>query len=261
MKKQVRGGNSGYIQNGIVYSDSPQACLRRILLRHHGIQEEITEKTQKVFNIGFLNEEEYAKNFTEGTSDFKCVVPINDATEFAGSVDFVQPDGTPEEHKSITSLNTHKLVFDNNLYKFDNLVQLANYMTALESPKGELVYTSYTEAVNYKEIDSFTYDEIKEKILSITPKVKRYFVTIDDSGRFSVDKKPLDLYVENIIDFWKEAANVLEHNIVYPNRPETKKKFGSSCDFCPLKGVCSDWEKNPTTTDDFLRSAEYVFKS
>lgn len=249
------------MQNGVVYSDSPQACLRRILLRHHGIQEEIGEKTQKVFNIGYMNESQYQLQYPDMQGDVKVTVPLNKNAEFAGSVDFVKSDGSPEEHKSITSTTTHKLVFDNDLYKMDNLVQLASYMVALEQQKGELVYTSYVEAVTYKEIDNFTWDEIRERILSITPQVKRYLVTLDDSGRFHFEKKPLDLYVDNIIDFWKEGANVLENNIVYPNRPETKKRFGTPCDFCPLKDVCSEWEKSPTTTDNFLRSSSNVFKS
>jgi hypothetical protein len=253
---QLRGGNAGIVRNGFVYSDGEQGCLRKALLRYHGVQTEIDANTQKVFNIGFYNEDWHAAQKVEQGVQFEAdkevVFQINDNVQFCGHIDFFTQDTTPEEHKSITSMNTHNLVFRDNQYKKDNLAQLASYMVALETPVGELTYTSFIEAIQYKDIPKFTWGEIEEKLKSITPQTKTFAVTILDNEQFAIDSVPIDLYISNVVDFWREGANVLEQNLVYPHRPVSDKKFGSPCDFCPFSSVCNQWEDNPTTTEDFI---------
>lgn len=254
---QLRGGNSGYSINGIPYSNTQQACLRIILLRHHKIEPSIDETSKKVFEVGFLNERLHITPNKE--ADFKVAVPLTENTTFCGSVDFMTNEG-PEEHKSVTSLNTYEEVFTNSFYKMDNLAQLANYMVATKSPKGKLIYTSFIKAINYSDIKKYSWEEIQEKISStynkdFPPEVKVFNVNLDREGRFYVDGKAQNLYIRYIKEFWSLAAEVVENNIVYPTRPKTTKQ-GSPCLFCPFKKACKQWETSPTTTEDFLDLAK-----
>lgn len=254
---QIRGGNSGYAINGIPYSNSQQACLRIILLRHHKIEPPIDDTSKKVFEVGFLNERFHSS--PDKQPDFKVAVSLTENTSFCGSVDFMTKEG-PEEHKSVTSLNTYEEVFTNNFYKMDNLTQLANYMVATKSPKGKLIYTSYTQAITYSDIKNYSWEEINQKISTIynknnPPEVKVFNVNLDREGRFYVDGKPQNLYIRYIKEFWSLAAEVVENNIVYPTRPKSTKQ-GSPCLFCPFKKACKKWDENPTTTEDFLEAAK-----
>lgn len=257
---QLRGGNAGLIRNNFIYSDGEQGCLRKALLRHHGVQSPISPDTQKVFNVGFYNEEFHSARYLTENKQFEAdkevVFNITDKVQFCGHIDFFSNGSTPEEHKSITSMNTHNLVFRDGKYKLDNLTQLVTYMVALEATEGELTYTSFVEAIQYKNIPKYTWEEIEEKLKAITPQIKTFKVSISEDGQFSIDAVPIDLYISNVVDFWREGANMLEHNLVHPQRPMSDKKFGSPCDFCPLTNVCSKWESNPSTTENFINDSK-----
>lgn len=264
---QVRGGNSGFLQNGIVITSDATSCLRRALLRHHKIEEPKNAKTQKVFGIGALNEnwwEGYFKQnglvYTKEKPFIEVVTPLSD---FCGHSDFVVEDpnvGTcVYELKSVTSQNTYNKVFKKSEYKIANLAQAVNYMLAQETSYGRLVYSSYIEAVEYKNLDMYSMEDIIEMIDLIIPEHKIFEIKIADDGKINVDGAFSSFYVKDILAHRNETARLLENNQVAPDGPQniSSGMFDSPCGFCPFKAVCNKSVKS-MRTEDFLTQCKEI---
>lgn len=264
--KQLRGGNSvGYIRNGVLFSDSSSGCLRRIFLRANGVEETNHDKrTLNVFALGHYSEELFEETYLKGKFEYdkekKVVVPLSDLVEFAGSSDYVVKDCV-YELKSCTSSNTYKKVFKDGNWKQDNLVQLVNYMIALEIPVGKLCYTSFCDKMDYKDLAKYSEEEVLELARQSKKETKVFNVTITEEGKICVENVVVPLTVKDIMTFQEVAADVLGNQKVYLDRPSQEEaSFFSPCGYCPASSVCDSFEYNRFDSVEFINRCKEVFK-
>lgn len=258
----VRGGMSGFVRNGVTWGSDPASCLRRALLRHHKIEEVPNEKSQKVFAIGHLNEELFERGLKERgvtyQKELELSEPVTEDSEFCGHSDYVVDEDFGKcvyELKSVTSKNTYKKVFDKGEPKLSNLAQCINYMLSVESTRGRLVYTSYMDAIEYSDIDLYNKKDILDMCQDIVPESRVFEVEIDAEGKILVDKKEIDFTLQDVIEHRRASANVLEKNLVFPDRPQPSEMYNSVCAFCPFRSVCDEWD-NTESTETFLNKCK-----
>lgn len=260
MKKQLRGGNSSIIKNGVLYGASSSNCLRMVLLRDKGVQSQPDERSKKVFAVGHLNEELFERDYLSGIPDVEkekeIQVGISNNVDFCGHMDFAT-SGLLYELKSCTSDNTYKKVFVENKYKKENLIQLATYLIMTEIPEGYLCYTSYTDTIQYKALDKVEEAAIPHLAEQSVRETRFIHVTFTDDGKVLAEGADTGIKVEDILEFQEKAINVLENDIVYPDRPEpfdSSDRF-TACSSCPLNNVCSRWEEKRWPTERFVKEA------
>ena len=263
-KKQLRGGNSSIMKNGVLYGASSSNCLRMILLRDKGIQSEPDERSKKVFAIGHLNEDLFEKDHlqdVEGLEKEKeYVIGVHDNVDFCGHIDFASP-GHLFELKSCTSENTYKKVFTNKKYKIENLIQLATYMLMSETPQGFLCYTSYTDKIQYKALDKLEMDDILQLAEESERETVMIPVTFNEEGEVLANGKGSGVFVADILEFQEAAINVLDNDLIHADRPESfelNTKF-TACYSCPLSNLCNEWEEKRFSTDEFVSKASSIF--
>lgn len=260
MKKNLRGGNSSIMRRGVLYGASSSNCLRMVLLRDKGVQSQPDERSKKVFAVGHLNEELFEQDYLTGIPDVEkekeVCVGLSDTVDFVGHCDFAAP-GLLYELKSCTSDNTYKKVFVENKYKKENLIQLATYLIMTETQEGYLCYTSYTDTIQYKALDKVSEADIPKLAEQSERETRFIHVTFTDDGKVLADDADSSIKVEDILEFQQMAINVLENDIVYPDRPEpfdSGDRF-TACSSCPLNNVCSRWEEKRWPTERFVREA------
>lgn len=260
MKKQLRGGNSSIMRRGVLYGASSSNCLRMVLLRDKGIQFEADARSKKVFAIGHLNENLFYQDYLSdvyGVEEEKEVqIELSDSVDFVGHIDFAVP-GLLYELKSCTSDNTYKKVFIEGKYKKENLIQLATYLLMTETPEGYLCYTSYTDKIQYKSLDKINEADIPQLAEESERETVFIHVTFSEDGKVLANDADSGIKVENIISFQEAAINVLENDIIYPDRPEpfdSSDRF-TACSSCPLNSVCTTWEAKRWSTERFVKEA------
>lgn len=265
--KQLRGGNSvGYIRRGVLYADSSSGCLRRILLRAHGVEEtNHNKRTLNVFALGIYSEDLFEGTYLEGKFDYdkekQVVVQLSDNVEFSGRSDYIVK--TPEcvyELKSCTSKNTYKKVFKDGVWKQDNIVQLVNYMLFWEIATGKLCYTSYCDVMDYKTLGDFTEEEVKEMARRSTKETRIFDVTFNEEGFVCVDGNLTELNIKEVLKFQSLACEVLEHELVYLDRPmQEEESMFNACYSCPARSVCDSFEKFRFSTEEFIAKCKVAF--
>lgn len=259
----VRGGNSGFVKNGVVWGSDPGSCPRRILLRHHGIEEQPDEKSKKVFAIGHLNEELFEQELKQKKlaydKELALCEPIFDDVDFHGHSDYVvtHPDigKCVYELKSVTSKNTYKKIFEQSDPKLSNLAQCVNYMLSVETTRGRLRYSSFIEAIEYKDIDLYNIQDILDTCREIIPEHKVFEIEIHPSGSITVDGEINDFSVTDILDHRRLSAEMLRKNTVFSDRPQPSELFNNVCGFCPFREVCEGWDGS-RTTEQFLEQCK-----
>ena len=263
---QSRGGNSGFFKDGMVFGSDAASCLRRSVLRHHKIEEPINAKTRKVFEIGAINEEYWdtllSNQGVKFVKEKEFAEYITPDTSFCGHSDFVVEDELGHivyELKSVTSKNTYNKVFKKGEYKLTNLAQCVNYMVSQETNRGRLCYTSFIAAVEYKEIENYTMDEITEKINAAIAadqiETKVFEINVDDSGEVTVDGKKTDFNVLHTLEHRRKTAEALEQNRIFEGRPQSTEIGGNLCHFCPFSVVCNKLTLE-IDSEDFIKQCK-----
>ena len=243
-KLQVRGGNSGFYKDGVFHGSDANSCPRRVLLRSHGIEPPVDDvRTQKTFNIGFLNEELFVKHYMAHIPhcvDFAIEEPISANVDFVGHSDVVT-DKLVFELKSATSKNTWEKV-KKGKPKLSHLAQLSNYMLSREVTEGYLVYSLYAYVGGLELPDVF------------------FKVTIDNDTNILLEGKETGYKLEHVAADRQTKAKVLEDNSVYDGRPVNPTDRQSPCFYCPFSDVCDKWDKatKNKTTERFLDKAKEV---
>lgn len=243
-KKQVRGGNSGFYKDGQTHGHDSNSCPRRVLLRHHGVEPPVDDvRTQKTFNIGFLNEELFVKHYMPQIPhciDFEIEEPITDTVDFVGHADVVT-DSLVFELKSATSRNTWQQV-SSGKPKLSHLAQCCNYMLSREVTRGYLVYSLYAYVQGLELPDKF------------------FQIDIDNDGNILLDNKQTGYNLEHVVADRQNKARVLEDNIVEEGRPVNPTDSKSPCFYCPFKDICDKWDKasKNKTTEKFVAKAKEV---
>lgn len=268
MAQTVRGANSGFLRNGQLWSTDSSGCLRTILLRDRAIEPAKDEKTQKVFNIGFYNENLFKAELEHYGIPFRADVavdePLRETIAFEGHADFLVYNGNEPivyELKSVTSPNTYKKVFEKGEFKYSNLAQLLRYMLVTGTSYGVLRYTSFMEAITYKEIGELSWDEILIRLKAIEPESRQFQVEIHEDGHITVDGETILFDVFDSIAHTEAAAYILEKNQVFPDRPKDARGE-TPCHFCKFRDVCDrfDEARGQMTTEQFLNLAEEATK-
>lgn len=240
-KKSVRGGNSAFFKDGLFHTDGDQGCPRRVLLRSYGVEPPVGDiRTQKTFNVGFLNEELFVKHYLPGiltSLDHAISEPITKNINFEGHADVVTKD-LVFELKSVTSKSTWDKV-KKGKPKLSNVAQCVNYMLSRQTQKGYLVYSlyAYVDGINLPDVF--------------------FEITIDNEGEILLNGKSTGYNLEHTVLDRQTKARVLEDDVVFPERPVNPGGDKSPCFYCPFKAVCDQWDKAKiNTTQEFLEKAK-----
>lgn len=286
MTNFVRGGNSGFIIDDVVY-DGASGCLRRVLLRHHGI-EEPTEGVDPVtgkglaadpvsrlqFALGYSAEETQSyiirKSGIEVDEDVEVISPITEKTSLMGHSDAVAKAGQPYapvyEYKSVNSPSRMKeTMIDGGSFKWGHLAQLFTYMVARKNPLGELRYMLMFRPDSFRKVIGKTKDPrpkniYKEYKLSMAD-VKIFYARIKKDGYLHVGEGKDSLvstgvHIKHIKAHNAAKAKVVEENMVWFTRPESYESEKPGCMFCPFQATCDKWDQGEIeTTEEFLDSA------
>lgn len=239
----VRGGNSAFCVNGKFVSYDQSGCPRISLLRAHGIEEPVDDvRTQKTFNVGFLNEELFVKNYLPHIPhcvDFEIDEPVTAKINFEGHADVVT-DALVFELKSVTSRNTWERVRKGKP-KVSNVAQCVNYMLSRKATRGYLVYSLYAYCQGLELPDIF------------------FEIELDSDGNIMLNGKQTGYHIDHIVEDRQQKARVLEDNVVYESRPVAEEGDKSPCQWCPFSTVCDWWDKTKNgKTEDFLKKAKEV---
>jgi PD-(D/E)XK nuclease superfamily len=255
---QIRGGNAGIFKNGEFRTDTSTGCPRVIKLRAHGFQSGIVEgSTAKVFKVGHLFEDWFAKENPGLKIEHPVTFQITEDVQFAGHIDFVGEEFI-YELKSVTSKNTYRDVFKKKKPKDQNLIQLITYMVALERDKGKLIYGSFVNTITYDMFEEIGDDEFEEMCETLTPDdTIEFFITITKDGDVLCDGKSTDISVTDICEFWNQAAAMVvdEEVPAKPGKINEKNYFGP-CHFCDMKNICASdydsWDQFYHTVKNFI---------
>lgn len=257
----VRGGNSGFVRNGQQFASDANSCFRKILLRHHKIEEPIDEGTKNVFAVGFFNEELFKQTLIKEDlmfmADVELYEQVTKNVSLVGHADFVVTEPLRSivfELKSITSKNSHKNIIEKGKYKLTNLAQCVRYMLMQETPYGVLRYTSFLEAVEYRIVKSQPWSVTEEKIKAIEPVSRCFEIFINNDGDILVDGKPSSFHVDDILTHTKLAAKFLESNTVSHGRP-LDPSGSDTCQYCPFSKACDTFDTTNIKTEDFIKLA------
>lgn len=248
MTKQVRGGNSAIMVEGVVRASDASGCLRRILLRSEGVEEEIDKRALRTFALGWLNEKLFeceASGLDIAESQRVIQEAITEEVSFGGHPDIVLKDGTPYELKSIQSANVLSKIIRQGEWKLNNLAQLVSYMISLKALRGILRYDSFIYADGLKSAD-----------------FREFVVEIQDDGAVFVDGAESGITVAHVLAHRNAAAAVLEQRKVESERPMAwRYKDVNPCKYCPFLPVCDDYDRRYiTTTDEFISQAKEIVK-
>ena len=249
---QYRGGNTFWMDNINEIHGGEQGCLRKILLRHHGIEPGTDTSSRYIFKVGDWVEGIVQKEIEMESpemvlgDDVEVKEPITEGTEFCGHEDLVEyREDKPYrciELKSCWSTNTLKKIFGEKKWKTGNMLQLMHYMLSFETVYGTLRYTSLI-------FHTFTYkgDRIKVR----TGDYYEFQVEIKEDGFFYVDGVKTIYDAAGFIRAREAAADILDNNKVHDKRPLDCDGW-NSCNFCPFKSVC-DIQEKWEDSEEFLK--------
>lgn len=250
----IRGGNAGMLASGKIIGDTPQSCPLNIWLRCNNIEEPKGDKTYYTFEQGFAQERVFKllnPTFEVGVRNPNP--PKIKGYPIHGEIDAKSPEGVYYELKSIQSSNKLKPFLVEGEYKFDNLLQLAFYMSVYVQNKGVLRYVSM---VYHKS----TINKVEWKF---HPGMYRdYEVEFDSQGRFHVDGKPTIITTDSIYRFIEYIAWMYESQprcaeILVPMSRD-KLDENTSCYFCKFKEVCERARRENWTLDKFTQGGKDV---
>lgn len=254
--KEVRGSNSGFIINGEVITSDPSGCLRTVLIRDLKLPEELPNTSfSNVMTIGAFNEDAFfALAHFNGVPTLLreelLTEVISDKVIFTGHADFMNGD-TVYETKSITSKRVHAAVIKKGVYKVSNLAQLVRYMLVSNRLKGELVYTSYIDKLDYSELSFLNKKEVISRAMASAGETRKFIIEIAQDGAILVDRELTPFHVQHSWEHLHQAAEFLVSSSNLPPRP-ARSVSSDPCFFCPLKAVC---ETSPATKKEFLELA------
>lgn len=161
---------------------------------------------------------------------------VNDKIILSGRRDFVA-DGWVYEKKS--SINTRKAGdLKKGKVNLNQLAQLVTYMLMGEHVNGALVVTVY---------------QFNKDLTALEVKYEREFiVSIEDTGAILLDGSPLTHTVDDIRRFYKTLVKGLVDREVPPMPQNWTSKYGSPCNFCPIKEKCLEYELKGLDRESFL---------
>ncbi len=222
--------STAFQEGGLVFTRYSSGCHRTILLRHHGVKDEIAQK-YKV--IGALNEdwfEERLKGLPYSREvPVNFVVSNNPMAVLSGRVDYIMYPDDPirkelVELKSSISNSVGKDVIKDGKISLQNLAQVVCYMLAQECNNARLVYAFYKQDKKSKVFKKESEREFK--------------IAVKDGGRILVDSEENGFTVQNVLQHLNAAVNHI-NNGTLAERPYGGDSFDGPCKFCTFNTACS----------------------
>ena len=273
--KTLRGGDAGAVIDGKMYGK----CSRLAGLRYEGVDVPVDHplNTLNQFEGGFANEDIIYEKLVKGGIDPAAIlreeeIPVAWTTKaglpVSGRPDICIMEGGKVkvlfELKSVVSLWTAKSVHYDLRPKSDNLIQAAHYSMAHDAEETLLVYSSYSQfhlstapkwlqakfQPGTHDVD-FKADGTPMKILAFD---RVYRLTWGDDDVLSYWTEGLDapqrtkLTKQSIRDYYEQLALELQEQTLGPRPSGLAVDGGKSfkaCDYCALKPVCDQYEKEP----------------
>lgn len=246
----LRGGNTGYINAaGESISESNSSCFRMILLRHHAVSQPLDFRSTVTFAVGHSIENAYEDFYLKGKHNYKkelfLIEEITPAIACKLAVDFFINDSIPVELKSVSSTSSYEKVFVKGAPKFENVIQLVNYLISLELTSGSLVYINTIY---------HTHKGTKNSYKAGAGEIKKFSIDISDEGMVQINSQDTAVHINAVLDFRDKAAHIIEDDIVEPLRPFSDTF--SPCNFCFFKKVCDRFDASNFSTNDFIEQCK-----
>ncbi len=202
------------------------------------------EITAESAAIGSLNEYRIAVKLKRDKVIFEREVPFKmdySGVQISGRQDFVLENGEVWETKGTTSESVYKNAILGGVPEKSHVAQLVSYLAFLKKPKGRIV-NSYYELELDGEDESFRL--VAERVFTVE--------CLDD-GCILLDHQPYEHSLRDLARWYATLAKILLDPWTLPQKPcQSGEKYGSPCNFCPLKAVCD----KTVDVADFLQESK-----
>ncbi len=249
MPIKLNGSSSAFAKGAMVYSKYSTGCIRNILLKSHGVREELKQSTQ---GLGLQNEDAYgAKLVSDGRTILARELPIvgesaiaSDAI-FSGRFDYqvATPLGPQIVELKSTQSKNKLAELKKGVYTVENLAQTVAYVVETGSTGGaQLVYTHYK--YDAQNVYQPTYE-------------RSFDISFSASGSILVDGVASGFFVRDLYAHQALVYVHLSENRVGPRPYNYESQWASPCTYCPFKKACQGYDENPlSTTESFINQAK-----
>lgn len=256
----VRGGNSGFMVDGVVWASSTQSCLRMILLRSRGIEDVKNLTSLLTFEVGFMWERiaEAALKKTYGDANVSTQLELTYDISGSSIKGFSHVDFTVKyndelyvvDTKSISSINSYVDSFVKHEAKTDYIAQLMGYADILKARFALLSSASFVYGSSgFKG---------KPGYIKIEPSIKDSYLRLDPDGRIFIDGNRFVYTVKELRAHRQQAALTIESGTVYESRPKATK--WNPCTFCPVAPLCDHHDKFKLSDGEFITRAKALLQ-
>ena len=228
-KAKIYPSSAAWALGKMIYTDTPQGCLRYILLQRY--IPKFIDIDPKFKEIGNWGEEQYLDYMlNEQDYPFHRELPFKselNGIQVSGRMDFISyHDGFKVIHECKTT-QSKNVLYQNmrkNEPKLNHMAQLVFYLINQNETRGKLVYRFWP-----------------------TNELKIFKIEIEPSGQILVDKKPYKLTVNEQMTHQILSAEVLTEEYI------ADKPYGSGCRFCDYKEECEKFDSvGGSHIDDFM---------
>ncbi len=238
---------SGFVSGLGVLSEYSSSCPRYMVISHNAPRTPILEIYGR---LGAFHESRVALLFGDQVEAVERPVKaqIDLDTEYSGRVDFILKDQTVIEAKASMSKTFRREVIRKGHVKLSHLAQIVSYMIQLKADKGQII-TGY-------------YEETPEGPDPFIQKESRIFhISIRSDGGILIDGEwsghnAQDQYKHTLL-----AAEVLRTREIKDRPINTEDFFKSPCFFCPLKDVCTQYDKKYIDSEELKKKGFQILKN
>jgi hypothetical protein len=255
----VTGGNASVMIAGSIRSDSSSGCVRKLLLRNHGVEAHINEATEELFDTGKEFEKQFEKRLiAKGTpykADFKKIIDVGHNVNWTISLDFLLNSNVVVETKCATTKKRILETFVHGKYKMQHMIQLVSYMIALDLKDGFLVYGA---GEPYK----YSFKKVVKEFAQWD--IYTFKVTLDDNKFVVKDTQTgveslLCIRPEHVVRYLEYATWVLNEQVVNTLIPEPFSEFTDPCKYCEFNPVCEQ-VKGDVGIEDFIEACKTLIE-
>ncbi len=231
--------SSGFaLEDGYVVEYN-SACLRYLPAAMDADRIEIDPK---YMTLGLQHEDMHAERLGDKLKDRELPVKreYQSNVVYSGRVDFITTDGEIHETKGSMSKNFLYSVIRKKQPKLSHVAQLTSYLAHLNMTKGKIV-------AGYYVADKKGKVGLKEEVI--------FDVEVDENGDLFIDGNKYKYSLKDQLKYLEMAVETVSSGLPRKKRPSNYMDFSGPCTYCPLKYLCTMYDKDKVSSEVFKKEA------
>lgn len=237
IKYKIYPSSSGFSQGTGIVTDYNNGCLRYVVASIGAIRKDLDPIYGQ---LGLIHEDWWAAQLGSQLAEREQPVQkmLTENIQYSGRVDFKTVSGEIHETKASLSPSFLYQVIRKGKIKIGHLAQLVSYIIHHKSTKGKLIAGYYKlDIVDTKQV--------------FTLKEHRIFdINIDTDGKIMVDNYNSGFTIQDQLGHLYQTVKALQEQTIGA-RPINHIEFMGPCMFCPLKSLCTTYDKSFITDEEF----------